>query len=65
MFLARADAARAKLALVPLMQRELQEAEQGSAQIFAKYQIRQGDQVQPDGKIVRAANGLPNDSPAQ
>ena len=54
MHLARAEAARAKLNLFPVIQRELQEAEQSASQIFAKYQIRQGDQVQPDGRIVRA-----------
>lgn len=59
MHLARAEAARAKLGLFPVIQRELQEAEQSASQIFAKYQIRQGDQVQPDGRIVRAESAEP------
>ena len=54
MHLARAEAARAKLNLFPVIQRELYEAEQSASQILAKYQIKQDDQIQPNGHIVRA-----------
>lgn len=55
MFLARVDAARAKLSLLHAIQRDMQEAEQAVAQIAQKYLLRQEDQVQPDGAIIRSS----------